>query len=642
MRRCWALWPILALAACGEPGGRPAPLTAVRRLATVALPASSAAALATSPAQPAAYVPAVATDACTDSPAFALFTSPRDPRPGQPLRIIAVTDDALEAALVVRDAAGGEIAASRERQGGPPYFWTITLPAPATGSYRATLNEGTSARACEEVAVDETPAKAPVSFGMWPLTRAWDRATENLYSAWIQALFDAPLGEPLTFPALHDALRDPRRNLLFDHLGRGEDDPGPHAPVIDPDCADLPYALRAYFAFKVGLPFAYRSCTRGGYGQAPTCKRMRTSLEAPMKPRLDPGGAFAEFLRTTLADTVHSGTGRTAGEDDETDYYPIRLDERSLRPGTIYADPYGHVLVVVRRVPQTKEHAGLLFAVDGQPDGTVSRRRYWRGNFLFALDPSLGSPGFKRFRPLVSEGIRLRALTNREIDQDPSYGDFGLEQYARGVDGFYDRVDDVLSPAPLDPMRALAETIDALEEQVKSRVVSVENGRKHRQGGNPVVEMPEGASIFETVGPWEDFSTPSRDLRLLVAIDVLRGLPARVERRPERFAMPQGKAPAEVRADLESTMAKELAARSFAYVRSDSSSFTLSLADVLSRAEALEMAYNPNDCPEVRWGAPPDSDEASTCRMRAPGKQQGRMRRYRGWFKDRKRPPRGG
>ena len=52
--------------------------------------------------------------------------------------------------------------------------------------------------------------------------------------------------------------------------------------------------------------------------------------------------------------------------------------------------------------------------------------------------------------------------------------------------------------------------------------------------------MPDGAAIFETTGAWEDFSTPSRDLRLLIAIDVVRGFPDRVARRPERYAMPQG------------------------------------------------------------------------------------------------------
>ena len=97
-----------------------------------------------------------------------------------------------------------------------------------------------------------------------------------------------------------------------------------------------------------------------------------------------------------------------------------------------------------------------------------------------------------------------------------------------------------MSPAPLDPLRAMQEVITALEEQVKTRVTSVENGRKYQNGGGAEVAIPNGASIFETTGAWEDFSTPSRDLRLLIAIDVVRGFPDRVARRPERYAMPDG------------------------------------------------------------------------------------------------------
>jgi hypothetical protein len=152
--------------------------------------------------------------------------------------------------------------------------------------------------------------------------------------------------------------------------------------------------------------------------------------------------------------------------------------------------------------------------------------------------------------------------------------------------------------------------------------------------------MPEGASIFETTGPWEDFSTPSRDLRLLIAVDVVRGFPERVARRPERFAMPAGKAPAEVQADLSRLLHDELERRRFSYDRSDGSSFSLSLAELLSRAAELEMAYDPNDCAEVRWGAPIASAEISTCARRAPGDQAARMRRYRAWFHERRRPPR--
>ncbi|HXN31915.1 MAG TPA: hypothetical protein VN894_08640, partial [Polyangiaceae bacterium] len=237
--------------------------------------------------------------------------------------------------------------------------------------------------------------------------------------------------------------------------------------------------------------------------------------------------------------------------------------------------------------------------------------------------------------PIVHDKVgALRRLGNAELP------DYSLNQYAGGVEGFYDRVEDVLSPLPLDPMQALLETIQALEEQVKTRAVSVENGRKFLASGKPAADMPDGAKIFETTGEWEDYSTPSRDLRLLIAVDVTRALPSRVARRTERYAMPSGKTAAEVQGDLEERVVRELRERRFKYTRSDGSDWELRLADVVDRQTALEMAYNPNDCVERRWGAPLGSDEASTCRAHAPEAQLAKMEGYRPWFHERRRPPR--
>jgi len=152
--------------------------------------------------------------------------------------------------------------------------------------------------------------------------------------------------------------------------------------------------------------------------------------------------------------------------------------------------------------------------------------------------------------------------------------------------------------------------------------------------------MPDGASIFETTGAWEDFATPSRDLRLLIAIDVVRGFPDRVARRPERYAMPKEKSVADVKAELDSVLTSELAARKFSYPRSDGSQWTLAVKDVVDRLGALEMAYNVNDCVELRWGASDKSDEASTCKRHAPVAQRAKMTKYRPWFHERRRPPR--
>lgn len=113
----------------------------------------------------------------------------------------------------------------------------------------------------------------------------------------------------------------------------------------------------------------------------------------------------------------------------------------------------------------------------------------------------------------------------------------------------------------------------------------------------------------------------------------------KVARQPERFALPLGRGADAMRGELQA-LEQEMSSRRCAYTRSDGSPWKLSLADVLERAPAHEVAYNPNDCVETPWGAPPRSEEAGTCRRHAPPDQAGRMRRAREWFSERRRPPR--
>ncbi len=613
--------------------------------------------------------------ACQEA-GLGVLISPVVPWTGAPMSVLITAEKPQDGELTLTCPDGALAAKSAERHGGPPYFWMAEVAAPAEGKWQIALKRDGAAADCASITRDVTVKKAGQAMngggsGVWPIRDHWNRATENLYSAWIEKLFDAPLEEQLSWPALHEVLRDKNRNLLFGHLGLNEDE---KKMVIRPDCADLPYFLRAYFAFKLGLPFGYSKCSRGGGGAAPRCSQWYNTraeeaseappgaaAEAPSAGILSIFGSFTKkaskdaalkrppgllagfgyYIGTIVANAVHSGNGRTAADDDNTDYYPVSLSAETLRPGTIYADPYGHVLVISKVIKQTKDAAGVILAVDGQPDGTVARKRFWRGNFLFAQDKALGGPGFKRFRPIVAgKGGDLQRSSNAEIGRDGEYGDFALDQSKLGVEDFYDKMDDVMSPDPLDPERALEDAITALEEQVKTRVTSVENGRKYQVGGGAEASMPDGATIFETQGAWEDFATPSRDLRLLIAIDVVTGFPERVARRPERYAAAKDKAISDVRSGLEAVLGKELAERKISYTRTDGSAWTLALKDVVDRARGLEMAYNVNDCVEVRWGAAEGSDEAATCKRRAPKGQLAKMSEYRVWFHERRRPPR--
>ena len=187
----------------------------------------------------------------------------------------------------------------------------------------------------------------------------------------------------------------------------------------------------------------------------------------------------------------------------------------------------------------------------------------------------------------------------------------------------------------------LSTLVDALNEAVLRRVVSVQNGIEHKLANRATIKMPTGHSIFETTGAWENFSTPSRDMRLLISIDTVLRFPENSKRQPQRYGLPaEGAALDEAVAGLEASLAKRLAAHSMSYVATNGTKRTLTLAEIVKRKTEFEMAYNPNDCIEIRWAAPEGSEERASCVARAPSHQTKRMLKYRSWFAERRRPPR--
>ena len=627
---------------------------------------------------------------CGQAADFSVLSSPLAPWRGAPLRVMIVTEERFEGVISLVAPDGRIAAKSPDRHGGGPYSWFAEVAEPAAGTWHATLALDHPTAECSALTRDisvsaRKPEPLPVPSGaFWKVRNSWNQTTESLFAAWIEKLFDAPPDQDLSWKAWHEVLRDRSRNFLFNYLGRGEDNA---QTGLRPDCADFAYFLRAYFAYKMGLPFGYSNCSRGTGGKAPKCYqwfdmehpevtrpppppeqevasaaiaeatapgqtpailRLFTqpqSVETPAPPATPPKAqpkrptTFSEYLRD-VGDVVHTGAVRVAASDENTDFYTVSLTQEALRPGTVYADPYGHVLMLVHRVPEINGKPGVFLAVDAEPDGSITRKRFWRGNFLFVHDPALGSPGFKHFRPIVRDkNGSLRRLANVEITNSPQYADFSLDQSQMSAEDFYDRMDDVMSPEPLDPVKAMTDAIASLNEQVKTRVTSIENGRRYQEKQAGEVAMPNGASIFETTGAWEDYSTPARDFRLLIAIDVVRGFPDRVVRRAVRYAMPSDRSIEVVKGELQGVLASELASRKISYTRSDGSQWTLSLKEVVDRAAQFEMAYNPNDCVEVRWGAPENSEEASTCKRHAPQAQRAKMSsEYRGWFRERHWP----
>ncbi|HWE77805.1 MAG TPA: hypothetical protein VG270_04700, partial [Pseudolabrys sp.] len=358
---------------------------------------------------------------CAEPTDLTVLPSPASPWTGAPLRVMVVSEKPVDGALSLVAPDGSIAAAARDRRGSEPYFWFAEVAKPVAGKWQATLAASAGCNpVTREITVEaRKPAGISAPAGkIWQVRANWNSTTEALFSAWVEKLFDGPPDQDLSWKVWSEVLRDQSRNFLFNYLGRNED----HVATGKPDCADFVYFLRAYFAYKMGLPFGYSNCSRGMGGRPPKCYQwfdidhpevtrpppppeqqdvnaaaaptappppeppkllgiFRTQpppdaqpatppvSQTPAKPKPQPPKRptnFAEYLRD-VGDVVHTGAVRVVGADDNTDFYTVPLTRKALHPGTVYADPYGHVLMLVHLVPEADGKPGVYLAVDAEP-----------------------------------------------------------------------------------------------------------------------------------------------------------------------------------------------------------------------------------------------------------------------------------
>ncbi|MDJ0761670.1 MAG: hypothetical protein QNJ97_01680 [Myxococcota bacterium] len=280
------------------------------------------------------------------------------------------------------------------------------------------------------VATAPVPGRPASSTGIWKVEREWDAAWERVFSFWISRLF-RPLANQQNkgWKPLHQVLQNKTRNFLYNRLGHKEDNPKSEVHIrARADCGDLPYQLRAYFAWKFGLPFRFRNCNRGDSRHGPTCRISFDNLEDRYDKIANPVARFNAFIEESIAWRVHSGTMRTLPEDEGSDFYPIALHRSAIRPGTVFVDVGGHALMV------SQWDRNGLFGVDGHPDKTVTRRRFSPKYFKYVAGTRTG--GFKAFRPVTLQGERIVPRAN-----GTALPSFSLEQYAyTDKKQFFDRM----------------------------------------------------------------------------------------------------------------------------------------------------------------------------------------------------------
>ena len=410
-------------------------------------------------------------------------------------------------------------------------------------------------------------------------------------------------------------------------------DANPYRSEVDPtlhgDCADMAYVLRAYYAWKNGLPFSYQNsmALKGPRGEDIRYSTKGNVVVGRRKILNHVSNAPA-FLRrigwevSTAMFRTHPVSGGGRGHDD---FYAIKIDRDTVRPGVIAYDIFGHVGIVYDVLDD-----GRVMVVASHPDNSVSRSAY--GPNFMRSEPALGA-GLKAWRPIRVEGAtrdetgaliggRLKAAENETLPG------FSMEQYVGNIPAssgvwhegefthngrtlrYYDFVRRALAAPDFayDPIDELRYGLETICSAIKARKVAVDKAVESRVYLKPHPEkLPP--NIYGTYGEWEEYSTPSRDARLKVSFIELRRDLQRLVEDVEAGDPGVSYEGDDLAGDLTRVFEEEKEGCSFTYWRSDGTRMRLNLAHVMDRL--FELSFNPYHCPERRWGA--RGAELATC-----------------------------
>ena len=306
---------------------------------------------------------------------------------------------------------------------------------------------------------------------------------------------------------------------------RATDPPGTY---FEADCADLPYVLRFYYAWKRGLPFAYVSVVQPrGWTRDMRYARAGNAVAERVTPESGRDNGYT--VMQTISDTISTATFRIHPDLEtplEPDFYSPAITPKSIRPGTMIYDPNGHVATVYKVDPD-----GRIHYVDAHPDNAMTRG-YFDQRFVRAW-PAVGA-GFKNWRPVILTGY---APEGRHADRRTSccrqrhaIPDFSVEQFfgnrparrrrtgraavhaEQGGDGLLR-----LCPRPgwlaasSNSIRCARCTTWSIELRRPALPRRCRDPGAQRRHAEPRANPRLPPNIYGTDGDWETYSTPSRD-----------------------------------------------------------------------------------------------------------------------------------
>jgi hypothetical protein len=411
---------------------------------------------------------------------------------------------------------------------------------------------------------------------------------------------------------------------------------------IDVDCAKLPYLLRAYYAWKNGLPFSYVDSVSGEGGDL---RYTKTPNRATGRHDvIDHGdGVNARRAIADALSAVFSGTYRTdAGEKRGilSDFYSPMLQPGSIHAGTIVYDVNGHVGIIYK-----VDSDGRIYYMDAHPDFSITRSVY---GAQFGQSPARLGGGFKNWRPfqLVSAHLDDGHLVGghmayAENEQVPDYSlvqyigtepnpgaDTGKARYAyNGAQlGFYEYVRAAVSggKTSFNPIYELQVTMQTLCNDLGDRAQYVDQATAEGLENKPHPERLPDNIYGSSNTTWESYSTPSRDARIKAAfVQFHKQMAEMIEmwiKRDPRLVY-DGHF---LQKDLRKVYDEQSEKCTITYLNSGKRPVQMTFDDMAHRLFA--MSFDPYDCIELRWGA--SGDERSSC---AEGPEKLR------WYEDEQR-----
>ncbi|NCN41978.1 hypothetical protein GW916_12105 [bacterium] len=248
------------------------------------------------------------------------------------------------------------------------------------------------------------------------------------------------------------------------------------------DCADLVYTMRAVFASQNGLPFAVNDPTGGGRLISNSMSRF-DNLDSNARKR-----AFVKYL---------FGVVSTKSIPDDT--YPAAVNRTTLSSGSVLlADEKSHHSWTVRKfLPSGIPY--LLFR--SRPAKTEMFRRIEYPSMGFTFPNGLNPERHAGFRNFRSVSDLTKSVWN--------VSGYSLEQYQIPYDSWRSRMQQKMAQRGESAEEMLSRLLDSACRGSEERVEAVQEGLNHLK------KLDREGRLCMNSSEYDDFSTPSRDKRLV-------------------------------------------------------------------------------------------------------------------------------